>query len=103
MEEFYMANKQRGESKLVLGGKEVSLRYDLNALVELEEKMGVPLSEMGEMKITIRNVRAMLWAGLIHENEELTEKEVGGLVDMQNMEEVQVAISEAFNKVQAKN
>lgn len=98
-----MANTQRGESKLVLGGNEYTLRYDLNALVELEDKMGVPLSEMGEMKITIRNVRSMLWAGILHENDEITEKEIGKFVDMENMEEVQEAISKAFSKVQAKN
>lgn len=98
-----MANKERGEAKVVLGDSEYTLRYDLNALVELEDKMGVPLSEMGEMKITIRNVRSMLWAGILHENAEITEKEIGSHVDMENMEEVQSAISKAFSKVQAKN
>lgn len=98
-----MANKERGESKLVLGEKEYTLRFDLNALVELEDKLGVPLSEMGNMKITIRNIRSMLWAGILHEAPELTEAEIGKYVDMGNMEEVQTAISQAFNKVQAKN
>lgn len=98
-----MANKQRGESKIVLGDKEYTLRFDLNALVELEDKMGVPLSEMGEMKITIRNVRSMLWAGVLHQEPEITEQEIGKFVDMDNMEEVQTAISEAFGQVKAKN
>ncbi|MCY8048446.1 gene transfer agent family protein [Bacillus haynesii] len=98
-----MANKQRGESKVTLGDKEYSLRYDLNALVELEDRMGVPLSEMGEMKITIRTVRSMLWAGVLHENPDVTEEELGKYVDMENLEDIQGAISEAFSKVNVKN
>jgi hypothetical protein len=98
-----MANEQRGEAKLVLGEKEYVLRYDLNALVELEDKMGIPLSEMGNVQITIRNIRSMLWAGVLHQAPEVTEQEIGKHVDMENMEEVQTAISKAFNKVQAKN
>lgn len=97
------ANKERGEAKVVLGGVEHTLRYDLNALVELEEKMGIPLSEMGETKISIKNVRSMLWAGLIHENADLTEVEVGSLVDMDNMAEVQEAITGSFGAVASKN
>ncbi|MDT0149978.1 hypothetical protein Q9R38_25905 [Priestia aryabhattai] len=97
------ANKERGESKLVLGEKEYTLRYDLNALVELEEKLGVPLSEMGKIQITIKNVRSMLWAGVIHQEPEITEREIGSYVDMENMEEVQTAITGAFSKVSTKN
>ncbi|PFW43801.1 hypothetical protein [Priestia megaterium] len=97
------ANKERGESKLTLGEKEFTLRYDLNALVELEDKLGVPLSEMGNIQITIKNVRSMLWAGVIHQEPEITEREVGSYVGMENMEEVQKAISTAFSGVQAKN
>ena len=97
------ANVKRGEEKVVLGGVERVLRYDMNALVELEEKMGMPLSELGNVSVTMRNVRSMLWAGLIHAEPELTEPEVGGLVDMGNMVEVQEAIGKAFGQATAKN
>ncbi|MEY8748944.1 GTA-gp10 family protein [Alkalicoccobacillus gibsonii] len=97
------ANKERGEAKLVLGGKEHTLRFDLNALVELEEALGVPLAELGNTTMSIKNVRSMLWAGVLHENEDITEKEIGKHVDMNNMEEVQTAISTAFASAKAKN
>lgn len=98
-----MANKQRGEGKLMLGEVERTLRYDLNALAELEDALGVPLSELGNIEMKIKNVRSILWAGLLHEDESLTEKEVGKHITIDNMEEVQKAIGEAFGGVPAKN
>jgi hypothetical protein len=91
-----MANKERGLVEIELGGKVRTLNYDLNAMAELEDKLGIEVSEMENMKMSIKNVRAMLWAGLIHEDEELTEKEVGAMVNMQNMNYVQERLTEAF-------
>lgn len=91
-----MANKQKGLVEIELGGKTRTLNYDLNAIAELEDKTGVEVSDMAEMKMSIKNVRAMLWAGLIHEDEDLTEKEVGAMVNMHNMEYVQEKLAEAF-------
>jgi hypothetical protein len=90
-----MANKQRGMVKVQLD-KMRNLRYTMNALAEIEDQLGVPLSEMGEIKMTIKNVRVILWSGLIHEDPELTQEEVGNMVDLENMQEVQEKIAEAF-------
>jgi hypothetical protein len=94
-ERLRMANKQRGFVKVNLD-KERNLRYTMNALAEIEDQLGVPLSEMAELKMTIKNVRVILWAGLIHEDEELTQREVGNMVDLENMQEVQEKVAEAF-------
>ena len=64
--------------QLEIGGKLRSLHYDLNAFAELEEAFG-NLSEITE-KLTnpaIKDLRKLLWAGFIHEDEKLKEKEVG--------------------------
>jgi hypothetical protein len=90
-----MANKQRGMVKVQLD-KMRNLRYTMNALAEIEDQLGVPLSEMGEIKMTIKNVRVILWSGLIHEDPELTQEEVGNMVDLENMQDVQEKIAEAF-------
>jgi hypothetical protein len=95
-----MANKQRGNVEVELGGKVRNLRYTMNALAEIEDNLGVPLSEMDKVKMTIKNVRVILWAGLIHEDEELTQKEVGNMVDLENMEAVQEKVAEAFTMAQ---
>lgn len=97
-----MANKQRGFVAIQLDKKR-TLRYTLNSLAEIEDRLGVPLSEMGDMKMTIKNVRVILWAGLIHEDPELTEQEVGNMVDLENFQEVQDKVAEAFAMSQSKN
>jgi hypothetical protein len=91
-----MANKQRGIVEVELGGKVRNLRYTMNALAEIEDRLGVPLSEMENVKMTMKNVRIILHCGLIHEDEELTEKEVGNMVDLENMQYVQERVAEAF-------
>ncbi|MBE7117266.1 hypothetical protein FT641_27220 [Bacillus paranthracis] len=98
-----MANTQRGESKITLGDKEFDLRYDLNAFVEIEEAMGVPMSEIGNIKISMKNIRSMLRAGVLHEHPEMTEREIGSLVTMENFAEVQKAVAVAFGSAKAKN
>jgi hypothetical protein len=90
-----MANKHRGFVKMELD-KERNLRYTMNALAEIEDILGVPLSEMENVKMTIKNVRVILWAGLIHEDPELTQEEVGNMVDLGNFKEVQEKVAEAF-------
>lgn len=65
-------------------GKERHLRYDWNALEALEETAGISLDSlqavMSDPKQRMRNLRLVLWAGLIHEDETLTPKEVGRLL-----------------------
>jgi hypothetical protein len=94
-----MANKQRGFIKVELD-KERTLRYTMNALAEIEDCLGVPLSEMKDVKMTMKNVRVILWAGLIHEDENLTQEQVGNMVDLGNMEAVQEKVAQAFTMAQ---
>jgi hypothetical protein len=97
-----MANKQRGIVEVELD-KVRHIRYTMNALAEIEDRLGVPLSEMKDVKMTIKNVRVILWAGLIHEDKDLTLEEVGEMVDLGNFEEVQTKVAEAFGATQGKN
>lgn len=98
-----MANRKRGFVEIELDGKERKLRYSLNALAELEDKLGIPLSELNEVNMGMKQIRAFLWAGLIHENPELTEREVGDMVDFDNMEYISEKIGEAFKTATRKN
>lgn len=97
-----MANKQRGLVEIELDKKR-TLRYTLNALAELEDVLGVPLSELEGVQMGMKQVRAFLWAGLIHEDKELTLEQVGDMVDFENMKEVNDKITEAFKAATAKN
>ena len=55
------------------------LKFGMNALIELEQKTGKPLSQMGD--VSMADLRTILWCGLIHEDKKLTESKVGDLMD----------------------
>lgn len=98
-----MANKHRGQVDIELDKPRV-VKYDLNAFAEIEDRFNVPVSKIGEIEMGLKQVRTLLWAGLIHEDEALTEKQVGALVDFSNLEYVNQKIVEAFsNATGAKN
>ena len=73
-----------------LNGKERHLKYDLNALAEIGERLGVKvrldqLGELGEVPLPLSAPSTILWAGLRHEDPELTEEQVGAWVDLDNL------------------
>ncbi|MGV2685135.1 hypothetical protein GNF82_12120 [Clostridium perfringens] len=87
-------NSKRGKVKITLD-KERTLYFNLNALVSLEEQ-GVDVSKL-DQGIKMSQIRGILWAGLIHEDADLTMDQVGEMVDFDNIEEVSKAISAAFS------
>lgn len=96
-----MANPHRGTVTLTVEGKERTLKIDLNALAEVEDRLKVsgmndiiPLLE----RVSIRAVRCLLWAALLHEQPDLTEREVGSWsVDVrQTVEALGQAVGLAF-------
>lgn len=87
----------RNPKVLVQLDKERSLRFDLNAFAEIEEKFGdidqaMNLVEAGNVKA----IRFVVWAGLIHEDENLSEKEVGRMIDAYNLPAVSVSLIQAL-------
>lgn len=61
--------------------KERSLRYNINALADLEEITGLNIGEIAlSGGMSIRIMRALLWAGLRHESKDLTLREAGNLL-----------------------
>jgi hypothetical protein len=59
------------------------LRYDINALANLEEATGMTIEQaMDEKKIqSLRVVRALVWAGLLHEDPKLKIETAGDLLE----------------------
>ena len=56
------------EVKMNLGGKERTLKFDLNAFAELENRFGSVQAAMEEMKSGgMKTIRAMVWVSLIHD------------------------------------
>lgn len=85
-----MANKEEGFVTIRLDVVRL-LKFDLNALAEFEQQMGYTVNSLflrvkeaaaeSRLKaatvIGFREVRALLWAALLHENPELTIREAG--------------------------
>lgn len=75
-----MANRYRAIVDVEVGGEQRRLRFDLNALAEIEDRLQLDgITEVfGRLeKGSIKTLRVLLWAGLLHEAPDLTEREVG--------------------------
>lgn len=58
-----------------------NLRYGLNALVKIEELIGKPITVIDLSRLSISDLRNIVFAGLMHEDKELTSEKVGDLID----------------------
>ena len=79
-------------------GVERTIKFTLNAMAELEDRYGSVEEAFKQLdNSSIKAVRCILWAGLIHEDPDLTEQQVGNLIDIQYMQELMASLGEAFD------
>lgn len=97
-----MANKQRGFVEVQLDKKR-HFRYTMNALEIIEDELGFGLHEMEDKQLKMREIKLIMWAGLIHEDPDLTLYQVGDMIDTDNMKYVQEQMGKAFEESRAKN
>lgn len=57
-----------------------SLKYDINALADFEQETGMGFGQLFSTKAIFATTRAMLWAGLKHEDKILTIDRAGELI-----------------------
>lgn len=72
-------------------GKEYTLRLDLNALSDFESMSGKSIMRGGLTDISqleLSDVRSLLWACLVQEDETLTMRDVGRMIHIGNLVEV---------------
>ena len=82
-----------------LGGKTRHLRFSFNALVALEDELGIPISEIGDVlsgSVKLRDLRSLIWAGLLHEDKTLSTEDVGEWLDFSILEVVAGKLRDAF-------
>ncbi len=90
--------KSKGTPITLCDGVERELKFTLNALAELEDRYGsVDEAFKALDKGSIKAVRCVLWAGLMHTDENLTEKQVGNLIDTKCMEDIMAQLGAALN------
>lgn len=76
------ANPHRGESRaavIKLGGQAYPLMLTMNALVDIEEGLGVPLSQLGQALTTptVKQVRTLIGALVRGGGADLSDEDVG--------------------------
>jgi hypothetical protein len=81
-------------------GVERTIKFTLNALAELEDKFGSVQAAFDklEKENSMKALRAVLWAGFLHEDPNLTELTVGNLIDIAYMQELVDSLEEAFEQ-----
>lgn len=89
--------KAKAAKITLLDGVEHTLRYTLNAMAELEDEYGTVTKAFEALDNgSIKAVRFVLWAGLLHENEAITVQQVGNLIDIELMSNLQDTMGQAF-------
>lgn len=75
-----------------------TLRYGMNALAKIEDVTGKSIMKLDLGHVGIKDLLAIVYAGLYHEDRELTPEKVGDLIDeYSDMNTVAEKIGEAFN------
>ena len=59
-----------------------TLRYGMNALAKIEDITGKSLMSLDLASVSIKDLLAIVYAGLYHEDKELTLEQVGDLIDI---------------------
>ena len=96
-----MANLNNARAKIthitLSDGVEREIRFTLNAMAEMEDRYGsVDAAFEALEKGSIKAVRFILYAGLLANDEGLTEQQVGNLIDIQCMEDRMAKVNDAL-------
>ncbi|MCM3639696.1 hypothetical protein M4D68_00865 [Priestia aryabhattai] len=85
--------------------KERKMAFPLMSLVRLKKEFGIELKDLQDKEKSqdVETILAIIWAGLIHEDRELTYEDVGYMVDVSQLSEVSEKLTEVFGSVNAKN
>lgn len=75
------------------------LKFDLNSFCLLEEKFGdIEAALLALEKGKMKAIRIILQIGLAHEDPDLTEEDVGKLVNIDNLDMVGIALLKALGE-----
>lgn len=86
-------------TKLTLGGKEYFLAYDLNSFAYLEEEYGgidKAFEKLQSGNLKVKDILMFVKAGLASNEEEISLKDIGSCLDIQNIGQVVDAVNKAI-------
>ena len=93
--------RQRKPVKItLLDGVERTVKFTLNAMAEIEDRYGSVEKGFYELEEnnSIKALRCILWAGFIEDEPEITERQVGSLIDIAYMDELMELLGQAFEQ-----
>lgn len=91
------AAKPRVKTITLNDGVEREIKFTLNAMAELEDRYGSVENAFKALESnSIKAARCILWAGLLHNDEGLTEQQVGNLIDLDILNEVMESMTDAM-------
>lgn len=80
-----------------LGGRVYELKFTLSSMAELEEEYGSIDEALKVMEHrSIKAIRFFLWAGIMHEDENITPKQVGDMIPFNKLQECAEALGRAM-------
>lgn len=80
-------------------GIEREIKFTLNAMAELEDRYGSVQAAFEKLdEGSIKAARFILWAGLLHNDEGLTEMQVGNLIDIKCLNNLMESMADAMQE-----
>lgn len=58
-----------------------NFKYGMKAISLIEKKLGAPIGKIDMNNLTIEDTATIIWAGLVHEDPQLTPEKVVDLID----------------------
>lgn len=75
-----------------------NFRYGMKAISTIEKKFKKPISKVDFENMTMEDTATIIWAGLVHEDKNLTVEKVMDLIDEKgNLQQVMQVVSEAMS------
>jgi hypothetical protein len=97
-------NSKRGLAKVTIGDGTKYLRFTTNALVELEDELGISVTallsggeEAVQARMGFKTMRALLWAGLRGAGSRFSIADVGNMMDPTAIGDYMTAVGAALN------
>lgn len=82
-----------------------TLAYPVYSLIKLKKEHGIELKDLQDKEKAedLETILAVVWAGLIHEDTDLTMEELGFMLDITQLPEISQKVAEVFESMNSKN
>ncbi|APT46585.1 hypothetical protein [Bacillus safensis] len=89
----------------VMLDKERKLAFPIMSLIRLKKEHGIQLKDLQDKEKAedMETILAIIWAGLVHEEPELTMDEVGYMIDITELPTISEKLSVVFQGMNEKN